>query len=90
MNNLSLILKTYFVDADFDKIIGSFVSLKKSEKFGMNEEDFARHFLKREDAYGYDVVKTINQHAMDCWIKDDSGNRGVFNICAKAAKNMLI
>lgn len=90
MNNLSLILKTYFVDADFDKIIGSLVSLKKSEKFGMNEEDFARHFLKREDAYGYDVVKTINQHAMDCWIKDDSGNRGVFNICAKAAENMLI
>ena len=31
MNNLSLILKTYFVDADFDKIIGSFVSCELEE-----------------------------------------------------------
>ncbi|SMP42735.1 hypothetical protein [Fibrobacter sp. UWB10] len=90
MNNLSLILNTYFVDADFDEIIHSFWKLQNSAKIGMDEENFAKRFLKQEKAYGYDVVKNINQFAMDCWITDKNGKKNVFNICAKAAEDMLV
>ena len=90
MNNLSLILNTYFVDANFDEIINSIWKLPKSAKYGMDEENFAKRYLRQEKAYGYDVVKNINQFAMDCWITDKNGQKNVFNICAKAAEDMLV
>lgn len=90
MNNLSLILNTYFVDADFDEIVNSIWKMRKTAKYGMSEEKFAKQYLKQEKAYGYDVVKSINQFAMDCWITDDLGKKNVFNICAKIGEEMLM
>lgn len=94
MNNLSLILKTYFVEADFDKIVGSpRIPSKRTAEIGMDEDDFVDHFLDQEKAYGFDVVRKLHQHATDCWITDeempDFDKRNVFNICAKAAEDML-
>lgn len=94
MNNLSLILNTYFVEADFDKIVGSpRIPSKRTAEIGMDEDDFVNHFLKQEKAYGFDVVRKLYQHATDCWITDEekpeSEKKNVFNICAKAAEDML-
>ncbi|WP_173384560.1 hypothetical protein [Fibrobacter succinogenes] len=94
MNNLSLILNTYFVEADFDKIVGSPRNpSKRTAEIGMDEDDFVNHFLDQEKAYGFDVVRKLHQHATDCWIADeqrlDSEKNNVFNICAKAAEDML-
>lgn len=94
MNNLSLILNTYFVEANFDKIVGSpRIPSKRTAEIGMDEDDFVDYFLDQEKAYGFDVVRKLHQHATDCWITDeempDFDKRNVFNICAKAAEDML-
>lgn len=89
MNNLSRILKTYFVDADFDSIVSSFFKLGKIETFperGMSDDEFVKSFFKDDFVYGFDVAKAINRSALS----SESREFSVFNILANATKDILL
>lgn len=88
MNNLSLILKSYFVDANFDSIVNA--DLGQSPEKGMDDNTFANLFLKNEIAYGFDVVNAINRYIGNCGVIDEFGRRSVFNILTFAIKDILL
>lgn len=88
MNNLSLILKSYFVDANFESIVNA--KIDESPEKGMDDGNFASIFLKNEIAYGFDVVNAINRYIGNCGIVDEYGRKSVFNILTFATKDILL
>lgn len=93
MNNVSRILKTYFIDADFDKIISPEFDVKKignSPESGMSDDDFVKTFFKNDFVYSFDVAKAINRSALIYENTSDCRNFSVFNILANATKDMLV
>lgn len=87
MNNLSIVLKSYFVDANFDGIVNA--DLGRSPEKGMDDSTFSHLFLKNEIAYGFDVVNAINRYIGNCGLVDECGRKSVFNILAFATKDIL-
>lgn len=87
MNNLSLILKSYFVDASFDTIVNP--PMGQFPEKGMSDGVFANIFLKNENVYGFDIVNAINRYIGSCGIVDEYGQKSVFNILTFATKDIL-
>ncbi len=92
MNNLSRILKTYFVDADFDSIVNAEFRTDTASTFpekGMSDDDFVKILQKDDFVYGFDVAKAINRSALTYGLKNENGKKSVFNILSSAVEEML-